>query len=66
MNDKRWISVKDELPDEKLLAEAARVAAGDARPIDDHRGSALYRLQMVETLTLRLLKLVLKRIEGES
>ena len=54
------------LPDEKLLAEAARVAAGDARPIDDHRGSALYRLQMVETLTLRLLKLVLKRIEGES
>lgn len=52
------------IPDEKRLAEAARLAAGDARPIDDHRGSAWYRVQMVEILTLRLLKVALDRVRG--
>ena len=45
--------------------QAAQAAAGDARPIDDHRGSARYRVQMVEVLTRRLLKLALRRAEGE-
>jgi CO/xanthine dehydrogenase FAD-binding subunit len=53
-------SVKDiligEIPDAALFRRAARAAAGDARPIDDHRGSARYRLQMVEHLSERLLK----------
>ena len=54
------------VPDEKAFKEAARAAAKDARPIDDHRGSAWYRVMMVETLTLRLLKTVLKRARGEK
>jgi carbon-monoxide dehydrogenase medium subunit len=47
---------------EETLLQAAQAAAGDARPIDDHRGSAWYRVQMVEQLTLRLLRTVVKRI----
>ncbi len=34
---------------------AAKAAESDASPIDDHRGGAEYRNQMVETLTLRML-----------
>lgn len=63
-------SVRDVLagkvPDEKALAKAARSVAGDARPIDDHRGSAWYRVQMVELVTLRLLKIVLSRARGDQ
>lgn len=53
------------IPDEALFKRAAQVACADARPIDDHRGSASYRLQMVELLTLRLLKLAHNRA-GEN
>jgi carbon-monoxide dehydrogenase medium subunit len=60
-------SVRDALvgkvPDEETLRKAACAVRGDARPIDDHRGSAWYRVQMVEQLTLRLLKTVLHRIQ---
>ena len=53
-------SVKDvvigQVPDEKILKAAAEAVRNDARPIDDHRGSAWYRVQMVEQLALRLLK----------
>ena len=41
---------------EETVEEAARLAAGQARPIDDVRGSADYRLAMVETLVARLLR----------
>jgi carbon-monoxide dehydrogenase medium subunit len=62
-------SVKEVLagkvPDESALLQAAQAAGRDARPIDDHRGSAWYRMQMVEFLTLRLLRVVLKRA-GEA
>lgn len=62
-------SVRDvlvgKIPTEKLLADAAAAAAGDARPIDDHRGAAWYRVQMVELLTRRLLSNVLTRIQGD-
>ncbi len=44
-----------------IIAEAARAAADDSRPIDDHRGSAWYRLQMVELLAERMIRLSLKR-----
>jgi carbon-monoxide dehydrogenase medium subunit len=58
-------SVKDiligEIPSTKVIREAAKSAAGDAIPIDDHRGSAAYRLQSVEVLTERLLKIALNR-----
>jgi CO/xanthine dehydrogenase FAD-binding subunit len=58
-------SVKDiltgKIPDEALFKSAAQAAANDARPIDDHRGSAQYRLQMVELLSERLLKIAYER-----
>ena len=45
------------IPNEALFNCAAEAAGHEARPIDDHRGSANYRLQMVKLITLRLLKL---------
>jgi CO/xanthine dehydrogenase FAD-binding subunit len=53
------------VPTERTLKEAARITAQDARPIDDHRGSASYRLQMVELLAERLLNNVARRAMGE-
>jgi carbon-monoxide dehydrogenase medium subunit len=53
-----------QVPTEEILDEAAKAAAGDARPIDDHRGSAWYRVQMVEVLTRRLLRGAIWRAEG--
>ena len=62
-------SVKDiligKIPDEDIIDKAAQAAMADARPIDDHRGSAWYRLQMVGTITKRMLKLAIKRAEGK-
>ncbi len=40
---------------EERIREAARVAAGEASPIDDVRGSAWYRREIVEVLTRRQL-----------
>lgn len=54
------------IPNEKILNEAARAAGEDARPIDDHRGSAAYRLEMVAILTERLLKIALERAGGSK
>ncbi|MGQ9653349.1 MAG: FAD binding domain-containing protein [Thermodesulfobacteriota bacterium] len=51
-------------PSESLFAEAGRAAAQDARPIDDHRGSAEYRLWIVETLVRRALSLAYARAMG--
>ena len=49
------------VPDDDIIAKAARAAADDSRPIDDHRGSVWYRLQMVELLTNRMIRLALSR-----
>ncbi len=53
------------LPGEEVLRKAAAAAAVDARPIDDHRGSAEYRRRMVEVLALRVLKKAVDRA-GEA
>jgi xanthine dehydrogenase iron-sulfur cluster and FAD-binding subunit A len=41
---------------DEVFEEAARLAMGASRPIDDIRGSAAYRLEMVRVCTLRGLK----------
>lgn len=40
-------------PDDATVREVARIAAGEARPISDQRGSAEYRRRLVEVLTRR-------------
>jgi CO/xanthine dehydrogenase FAD-binding subunit len=42
--------------DDELIEKAARAAAGQSRPIDDHRASADYRRDMVEVLVKRAIK----------
>jgi carbon-monoxide dehydrogenase medium subunit len=49
-----------ERPSQELLAEAARLAINDASPIDDIRGGALYRRDMVGVLTKRSLSRALE------
>jgi carbon-monoxide dehydrogenase medium subunit len=48
-------SLAGERPARALLEEAGRLAAGDARPISDTRGSADYRRSLVAVLTARAL-----------
>jgi len=42
--------------DDNLIEKAAKTAAGQARPIDDHRASAEYRRDMVAVLVKRAIK----------
>jgi len=42
--------------DEEIIEKAAQTAAGQSKPIDDHRASAEYRRDMVEVLVKRAIK----------
>jgi carbon-monoxide dehydrogenase medium subunit len=48
--------LKGQKLDDKLIEKAAQTAAGESRPIDDHRASAEYRRDMVEVLVKRAIK----------
>ena len=56
--------LKGEKPDENMLAEAGRLAAADSEPMEDLRGSAEYKIALVNELTQRAIKLSIQRAEG--
>ena len=52
--------------DEAIIKQAAELAAGESQPIDDIRGSAEYKRDLVRVLTTRALNRALKRARGEA
>jgi len=54
--------LRGQVPTPKVVAEAARLAADATRPIDDIRGSADYRRQVVKVLVSRLLTRVAGKV----
>jgi carbon-monoxide dehydrogenase medium subunit len=52
-------------PDERTVAEAARLAAASANPSGDHRGSAEYKREMARVLTGRAVHKALERAGGK-
>ncbi|OGF58812.1 MAG: hypothetical protein A2Y62_10015 [Candidatus Fischerbacteria bacterium RBG_13_37_8] len=53
--------LQDKCPDDEIIKEASKIAAEEARPIDDIRGTIDHRRQIVQTLTKRALHLAIKR-----
>ncbi len=59
-------ALADRPVNEESILNAARIARDAARPIDDMRGTVEHRLQLVETLTKRVLIDAVKRARGET
>ena len=55
------LALKGKKPDDKVLAQAAKIAAEEARPISDLRGSADYRTALTQVLAERALRTALDR-----
>jgi CO/xanthine dehydrogenase FAD-binding subunit len=53
-------------PTPEALSAAAAQAREEAKPIDDFRGSAAYRLELIEVLVRRSLSLALSRAQGQG
>lgn len=52
--------------DEKSIAEAARIAAEEAEPTEDLRGSVEYKRSLIKVLTARALRRSVARAKGEK
>ena len=50
--------------DDSVIAQAAVLASGESQPVDDIRGSADYKRDLVRVLGGRALKLALARAKG--
>lgn len=57
-------ALKGRKPDDANIREAARLAAEDAQPIADQRGSEAYKRSLVKTLTVRALRQAVARATG--
>jgi carbon-monoxide dehydrogenase medium subunit len=58
-------SLVGKAPDEKTIAEAARMAAAKANPSADHRGSVEYKREMARVLTGRAVHKAVERAGGK-
>lgn len=56
--------LQDKTLSEQVISAAATLAAQDARPISDIRGSAEYKREMVQVLVVRALQRALERARG--
>ncbi|MGE5840129.1 MAG: FAD binding domain-containing protein [Deltaproteobacteria bacterium] len=54
------------IPSPSLFAEAGKIAAEVSKPIDDHRGTAEYRRDMVSVLTRKTLQTALERANASE
>lgn len=59
--EKAGLALTGRRPDDDVIAEVARIAAGEAKPISDLRGSAVYRTELVRVLTKRAVRTALER-----
>jgi carbon-monoxide dehydrogenase medium subunit len=50
--------------DESTIRQASEIAAGESQPVDDIRGSAAYKKDLVRVLAARAIKLALARAKG--
>ena len=55
-----------EIPSQTLFVKAAETAAGESKPIDDHRGTAEYRRDMVSVLTRKTLQAAFERANASE
>jgi len=51
-------------PDAPTIKQASELAADEAQPIDDIRGSADYKRDLVRVLTARTINIALVRAKG--
>jgi len=58
-------SLQGRVVDDKSIEEAARIAATEAEPTDDLRGSVDYKRSLVRVLTARALRQAVSRAKGE-
>jgi carbon-monoxide dehydrogenase medium subunit len=63
-NAAMWLVGKP--PNDASLGEAAATARSEIKPIDDFRGSAAYRVEIVEVLVRRALERAVSRARGEE